>query len=229
MPSRALEHFAALPGGRVLATGFFNQQADRRAFVSDDGGETWRETARLPEPREGIPGDAWLAVIGEQSALAVGGRGIVYRTDDAGETWAIAGRTPVTASNMTSRMLMVGPEGRLYVGLLLAGTERAWAVRTVQPVVAVSSVPNPEASGARLRVSPNPGAGAVRIALRLDTPEAARLTVFDARGRAVHTEASGARGQHAWEVDTSAWAAGVYVARAEVGGEVVTAQLTVAR
>ena len=61
-PSRALEHLAVLPSGRLLATGYFSGEADNRAFVSDDGGATWRETARLPEPVEGIPGDAWLAV-----------------------------------------------------------------------------------------------------------------------------------------------------------------------
>ena len=119
-----------LRSGRILATGYFSGQADNRAFVSDDGGETWRETARLPEPVEGIPGAAWLAVVGERSALAVGGRGIVYRTDDAGETWSVVGRAPVTEGLMTSRELVIGPEGRLYAGLSWRGAaRRGWCGR----------------------------------------------------------------------------------------------------
>ena len=142
VPSRALEHLAVLPSGRLLATGYFSGEADNRAFVSEDGGATWRETARLPEPAEGIPGDAWLAVVGQRSALAVGGRGIVYRTDDAGETWSIVGRAPVTEGLMTSRELVIGPEGRLYVGLIVAGAgSRGWVVRTASAVVAEEPAP----------------------------------------------------------------------------------------
>ncbi|WP_179271189.1 hypothetical protein [Rubricoccus marinus] len=41
--------------------------------------------------------------------------------------------------------------------------------------------------------------------------------------------ASPARSEHAWEVDTSGWAAGVYVVRAETKDGAVSAGLTVAR
>ncbi|OZC01911.1 T9SS type A sorting domain-containing protein [Rubricoccus marinus] len=66
--------------------------------------------------------------------------------------------------------------------------------------------------------------------LDLGAPEAVTVTVFDARGRAVWASGAGpARGEHAWEIDASAWAAGVYVVRAEIGGGAVSARLTVAR
>ena len=227
---RALEHFALLPTGRLLATGYYAGGGTNLAFYSDDGGATWSESATaLREPADGIPGDAFLAVIGEETALAVGGRGIVYRTDDAGETWQIVGRVPIDHTSKTSRKLLVGPDEKLYVAIMRAGTDASWVVRTAQPIVAVAAESTPEASGARLRVTPNPASGAVRIALDLDTPEAATITVYDARGREVHTAASGARGTHAWEVDASAWAAGVYVAKAEAGGETVSQSFTVAR
>ncbi len=152
-------------------------------------------------------------------------RGVIVWSNDGGRTW----------QDLTGEGSGWGGHGVLDVelardGRIYAATQSGvW--RTVEAVsLPVSSEPEPPAaSGAALRVSPNPGAGAVRIALDLDTPEAAQLTVFDARGRAVHTEASGARTEHAWEVDTSAWAAGVYVARAEAGGAVTSARFTVAR
>ena len=51
----------------------------------------------------------------------------------------------------------------------------------------------PEASGARLRVEPNPASGAAAVRLVLPSPEASvRVSVFDARGREVAVLACGA-------------------------------------
>ncbi|WP_143536712.1 T9SS type A sorting domain-containing protein [Rubricoccus marinus] len=206
------------------------------ARVSDDGGDTWRQTAELwPYGAFGTCVD--LVDLGGGQAAAVMMRGPVWWTGDAGETWSLWAEWEELfppeehgpeVGNPRAQWAQAGPDGRLYVGVSSRGP--VWDKRTSVPVVAVAGEPPPrEASGARLRVSPNPASGAVRIALEVSTPEAATVTVYDARGREVHREASGARGDHAWEVDTRAWAAGVYTVRAEVGGEVLRARFTVAR
>ncbi len=155
----------------------------------------------------------------------------VLGSGDGGRTWKLLSREVDSSYDFSPRDMIVGPDGRLYVsGFGRPIPIEAPIYRTVDPVVAVANTPAPpEASGATLRVNPNPASGAARIALRLASPEAARLRVFDARGREVHAVASGARGTHDWEVSTAGWAPGVYIVRAEVGGEIVTAQLTIAR
>ncbi|HIG74385.1 MAG TPA: T9SS type A sorting domain-containing protein [Bacteroidetes bacterium] len=243
-PGWAVEHLAAFPAeaagsapgpfrGRLLATGYFANQPDRRAFVSDDGGETWRETARLPEPVEGIPGDAHLAAIGPSSALAIGGRGIVYRTDDGGETWAVVGRTPVTGSGMTSRRLLVGPKGRLYVALYHGGTTNAWVVRTSAAVtVAVSGEAAASAPGAiGLSVTPNPTRTHTTARWRQASAGETRVSVYDARGREVLVLADGHRpaGEQTAEFSTGTLAPGVYVVRVASAEGTASAPLTVAR
>ncbi|OZC01756.1 T9SS type A sorting domain-containing protein [Rubricoccus marinus] len=209
-----------------------------RVSVSDDGGETWQRGAGL------FPGDFRTCMevvdLGGGRAAAVMMRGPVWWTEDAGETWArwaeweeLVAPREVVGGDPRAFWALAGPDGRLYIGLSTPGGDKyVYDKRTSEPVTAwpVAGEPAPrEASGARLRVSPNPASGAVRIALELGTPEAVAVTVYDARGREVYREASGARGDHAWEVDTRAWAAGVYAVRAEVGGEVVSARLAVAR
>ena len=233
---RAVEHLAALPAdgpyaGRILATGFYNQQADRRAFYSDDGGETWAESAsRLPEPADGIPGDAFLAVVGPGSAFAVGGRGIIYRTDDGGGSWRVVGRAPVTESGMTVRELVVGPEGRLYVGLSLAGPARAWVVRTAETVVASAATP-PAAPDLSLAVEPNPSTRQTAARWRQASAGAARVSVFDARGREVLVVSEGhcPSGEHRVEVDASGLAPGAYLVRVVTPGGTASGRLSVVR
>ncbi|OZC03732.1 T9SS type A sorting domain-containing protein [Rubricoccus marinus] len=90
----------------------------------------------------------------------------------------------------------------------------------------------PEASGASIGVSPNPTSGATTVRLQLPSRQTdVRVSIFDARGREVTTLASDAResGAHVLAIDTSAWAAGVYIVRAEVGGVVASARFVVAQ
>ena len=220
--------------GRLLGAGISG------VTRSDDGGDTWRQTATI------LPYGAFATCVdvvdlGGGQAAAVMMRGPVWWTGDAGETWSLWAEweelfppeeQAAEEGNVRARWAQAGPDGRLYVGVSSSSWALpVWDKRTSVPVVAVAEEPAPrEASGARLRVSPNPTSGAVRIALEVGTPEAVAVTVYDARGRTVWASGAGpARGDHAWEVDTSGWAAGVYVVRAEIGGEVVSERLTVAR
>ena len=127
------------------------------------------------------------------------GTGGVYRTRDGGRTWE-----PITGvgsewGGYGVETALVGRDGRLYV----ATYGGVW--RTSEPLPVAAEAEPPEASGARLRVEPNPASGAVTIRLTLATPEAeVRVSVFDARGREVAVVASGARGAgvHVFAVDT---------------------------
>ena len=76
----------------------------------------------------------------------------------------------------------------------------------------------PDEASRLITVSPNPAARVVRI----ETPEAGRVSVFDALGREVASVAGGAG---AVEVDVSTWPPGVYVVRAAG----TSAQFVVAR
>lgn len=82
-----------------------------------------------------------------------------------------------------------------------------------------------------LRAWPNPASETVSVVLAL--PEAAdlRVSVHDALGREVARLQDGPAdaGRRVLSFDTSALPAGAYVVRADVGGEVQTARLTVVR
>ena len=137
---------------------------------------------------------------------------------------------PYTITYVKGALLDV--EGRLVVAAPGSGLDRRGGVyRTASPLP-VASEAVPEASGARLRVEPNPTSGATTVLLTLTSPEAeVRVSVFDARGREVAVLASGVRaaGTHAFAVGTSPLAAGVYVVRAVVGDAVASGRFTVAR
>ena len=79
--------------------------------------------------------------------------------------------------------------------------------------------------------APNPSAGGVRLAFTTPAPGPVRLAVHDVLGREVAVVADGERpaGEHAATWDASGAAAGVYVARLEAGGAVVTRTVTVVR
>lgn len=99
---------------------------------------------------------------------------------------------------------------------------------TPQPVTIlnggfVAADAGPDEASRRITVSPNPAARIVRI----ETLEAARVTVSDALGRRVAVFADVSAGEFA--VDVSAWPPGVYVVRAESPSGVISARLVVAR
>ena len=207
--------------------------------VSDDGGETWRRTQGL------WPGAFRTCVevvdLGGGRAAAVMMRGPVWGTADGGETWSRWGEhADFAVADARAWWAVVGPDGRLYVGVRGYSGGPAWEVRTAVPVAAVSSEPEGPGAPARgeglgVRVRPNPSQ-AGRVAVAWDAagldPELgrARVTVVDVRGRAVlSVEAAGGAGGGEAELDTSSLAAGVYAVRVEAAGVVGAARLTVAR
>jgi hypothetical protein len=94
--------------------------------------------------------------------------------------------------------------------------------------VGASDVPSALAVEA---VVPNPGADRVRVVYALPEAGAARVEVFDVRGRRVAVLADGTRsaGTHEATLDASALGAGVYVVRVVAGGAQAERQLTIAR
>ena len=201
-------------------------------FVSDDGGDSWRETFTIT----GDPNGAAYEVVdfGGGHAVLVMNGGHVWQTTDAGETWAVVGIVPGSlvdpgadlALNPRVSWGMRGPDGRLYVGgWRLGGANPGWAFRTVDPF-AVAGEAAPEAS-ARVGVSvrPNPAGGRVEVVLNVAEAGAARVVVVDALGREVAVVLNGAvsSGECVVSVETGTWPAGVYVVHASVGGQTASA------
>ena len=225
------ETLAVMPSGRVLLSGY-DPGGSRYAYASDDGGESWQAKQPLPEPADGIGDYTWLAVVGPRTAVAIGARGVVYRTDDDGETWAVVGRVPVTSDVLSSRHVLFGPEGRMYVALMRAGSEAtdAWVWRTAAPVLVSEAAAPQTASEVGVTVSPNPSRNAVTVSVALPSAGAVRVEALDGVGRRVAVLHEGAaRGDLSLDVDTSAWAPGVYVVRVTGDAVAAAAPFTVAR
>ena len=243
----AIQRVAAvgMPGGpagaqTVIAAGWTPGSPYARAWTSADDGATWGAPVLLRDVADGGVGyQSVQAVVplGGPTALLILGRGAIYRTDDAGATWALVGRAPIegeTAQEVADTYVItaeVGPDGRLYVAQLRIGCcYRAWVWRTAEPVVVASEGgPAPE-RGLSLSVAPNPARGAASLGLTLGRPSEARVVVYDLLGRAVavvHDGPLGA-GPHRLAL-TEASAPGVYVVRATAGGEAVTARLVLTR
>src|SRR5690606_34919409 len=132
-----------------------------------------------------------VLALGGPSAFVVLGRGTVYRTDDAGATWEAVGRAPEIAFLIHLSSAVVGPDGRLYVGLTENGPARGWVWRTAEVVtVAAEPGPEPEREGLGLEVRPNPFRGAATVTLTLARPSEVEVAVYDVLGRRVTTVAS---------------------------------------
>ena len=260
-PNRAFEKLALVrrpeahplgAGPRLLAAGN-GGGSSFSVWSSDDAGATWQFRAFTPEPIDGPGGGPQglfaLSETGEAdpgaggAAILVLGRGHLYRTDDGGETWAVAGRTPQTGERDEQGNTLgalvgtaeVGPDGHLYVGISWP-INRGWVWRTTEPL-AVADEAGPveagpvEAGKLDLVVRPNPASGRVEVVLSLAEAGSVRVTVVDALGREVTVVLNGAAGlgETVVDVETGAWPAGVYVVRAEASGCVVSARLVVAR
>jgi hypothetical protein len=132
-------------GGVVgVMGGYVSGQADARAWSSTDGGETWLPDGGGQHLLEGPPNNgspvAVLAV-GASSVLVVLGGGTVYRSDDAGQTWAAVGRAPEISTDIYMRAAALGPDGRLYVGLREIGPNgEGWVYRTAEVLTAAVGV-----------------------------------------------------------------------------------------
>ena len=205
--------------------------------VSDDGGDTWRNTAYLT----GDPNAYGSAVVdlGGGSAVVVMDGGHVWASSDGGASWHIEGIVPGALvdpnGSPTSgkvRWALRGPDSRLYVGgVRLGGSNPGWMFRTASPFVVAGAASPEVASGVSLSVRPNPAGASVSVFVTTQEPVEAVVVVLDAVGREVARLHAGplASGATALSVDTSGWATGVYVVRATVGGHTETARLVVAR
>ncbi len=215
-----------------------------RAWRTSDGGRSWSEPVPLPEPADGVGTSLTAGVValspgpdGLGRAITIGGRGIVRRTDDGGQTWAVIGRMPVRlggASHFT-RLLRLGPDGHLWVSTTMNGPEREWLYRSVEPAEAafvVAGESAPAGEGVRLDVRPNPSAGGVAVRLTLPAPTASVVaSVVDALGRRVGVLHDGplSAGAHELALTASALAPGVYVVQVRVRPEGGAAAWTAVR
>jgi hypothetical protein len=221
---------------RVVVGGYVSSQPDLRVWYSDDAGASWHPEGggtHLPEgPPLGVGNsDATVLSLGGPSALAVLGRGTIYRTDDAGETWEAVGRAPDIAGDVGLDTAALDGEGRLYVGLFQTGPSRGWTYRTAE--VVTTSAPGPEPTGAApltVAVHPNPSAGKATVAFTLGAPRRVEAVLYDVLGRRVAVLGGFfSPGAHAFPLDGSALPTGIYVVRLAAGGAVATRRVTFAR
>ena len=211
-------------GARALWLGYVSTQPHVRCWTSDDGGASWQDRGGLPQPDDGVGGSAaGVLNLGGASALAVLGRGILYRTDDGGQTWVVVGRTPDITSSVSVQTATLGPDGRLYIGLSHTGPTSAWAYRTQEvlgiPVTGEPAPPAPEGLGVTMQ--PNPLGTRGHVAVRLPEATDLRVVLFDLMGRqiAVLSEGRMEAGLHRVPLDVAALAPGVYVARVTTGSD----------
>ncbi len=213
------------------------------AYRTSDGGRTWSERYPLPVPDDGIGYGHIAGVValppgpdGLGRAVAVLGRGMVYRTLDGGQSWQAVARVPLSldGSNWAGYVLL-GPDGHLWLMISQAGPALMYVLRSNEPAtaaLAVAGEESPASGGARLDVRPNPSGGLVSVRLTLwQAVAAVRVSVFDARGRRVallHDGPLGA-GEQAFVLDTAGLPSGIYIVRAEGTGLTAAARLTVAR
>jgi hypothetical protein len=173
-----------------------------------------------------------MLALGGPSVLAVLGRGTIYRTNDAGETWAAIGRAPDINEDIFLAAAALGPDGRLYAGLAEGGLERGWVYRTAEVVTASEPSIEPSAEEAlRVEVHPNPADGTATAAFTLREPSEVEAVLYDELGRRVavlHKGPMGA-GEHPLPLYRGALPAGVYVVRVAAGGAVVARTVTLIR
>jgi hypothetical protein len=151
----------------------------------------------------------------------------VYASGDRGRTWAGTGQIDAEAevgNPVRLREVIVGPEGRLWLGMTqgTGGPGLTGGVfRTVEPVFPVSAEggPEPGKPGAELGTPyPNPSSGAVTVPLVLPEAAEVRVVVYDVLGRQVAMLAEGQTeaGRRELTLDGRALPAGLYVVRATV-------------
>ena len=160
----------------------------------------------------------------------------VWLSGDGGRSWRLVWDVDgPDVHEDTIYDIKVGPDGRLYAAVTSVQTggadERGGVYRTVSPVVAAEGSPWVAASRLGVSVRPNPAGASASVVVTSAAPRDAVVTVVDATGREVVRLHDGplASGESLFALDTSGWAAGVYVVRATVGDQTTTARLVVAR
>jgi hypothetical protein len=225
-------------GYSAVMAGRISGQADSRVWVSENGGETWRPDGggvHIPEgPPFGVGGGAHAVLpLGGQSAFVVLGRGTIYRTDDAGQTWEAVGRAPEISEDVGLHAAVLSLDGRLYVGLFDVGVARGWVYRTAEVVTASEpSVPEPAEDVLRVEVHPNPADDTATVTITLRTPAEVRAVLYDALGRQAAVLVSGrfAAGRHEIALDGSGLLPGVYILEVGTGdGQVEAEKITLVK
>jgi photosystem II stability/assembly factor-like uncharacterized protein len=213
-------------GFRVLAAGVDQTQPFVRIWSSDDAGVTWSTGVPLPD---GAGGPEALLALGGFSALAVLGGGTVHLSEDGGSTWQLVGQTPVDSTVTRLAGATLGPDGRLYVGLVQAGPGQAWVYRTAGVVVGAEPRAAEEGAGLRLEVRPNPSTGAVVIGVTLPAASAVRAAVYDVHGRELARFIDGhvGAGRHDFTLTRSGLSSGTYVLRVETPAGTASQRFTV--
>ena len=209
-----------------------------RVFQTTDGA-TWTDVGPAPDTQ--VPGWDGVDLVAIPGGLvaAYGNGAEAWLSGDGGRTWRSVFDSDGPGADDSQEQvtdLDVGPDGRLYLGVLSSRTqdaaERGGVYRTTGPLFAVAGeAPPAGAQGLGVSVRPNPSGRRTEIVLTLAEAQPVRVSVFDALGREVAVMLDGAVGvgERVVGVDTSAWPAGVYVVRASVGGRTVSARLVVAR
>lgn len=217
-----------------------------RAWRTSDGGRTWSLSVALPQPYDGVGAAGVAGVIGLLPgpdglgrALAVLGRGLVYRTTDGAQTWEAIGRLPVVVGQGGSHRTvhaLLGPDGHLWVATSRNGStyDNAFVFRSAEPAEAafpVASEDDPESGGVRLNVRPNPSDGLTTVHLSSVAPGTSMtVEVYDAIGRLVISLHEGPMvGGTSFALDSSRWPVGAYLVRAEGGGHTMSTRFVVAR
>ncbi len=226
----------------AVAVGIATQVPGVRAWRTNDGGRTWSEAVALPEPDDGVGTSLSAGVValppgpdGLGRAITIGGRGIVRRTVDGGQTWDVIGRLPVRlgGASHVARLVRLGPDGHLWVSTTINGPEREWLYRSTKPAAVafvVAGEPPPSgAPGFGVSVRPNPARGVAEVTLLPGASGRVVVTVLDALGREMARREADAASEPSLTVDTGSWPAGVYTVRAATGAGVATARLTVVR
>jgi len=231
------------PPGTLYAQ--VNGTATGTVWESTDGA-VWTEVGQIP----GIGGGgANMAVAGDAAG------GVLYAADDGGtediqvyaswdrgQTWIGTGQIDAeeeVGNPVRLQELIVGPEGRLWLGMTqgTGGPGLTGGVfRTVAPVFPVSAEEGPEGAPGKRTAElgaayPNPSSGAVTIPFVL--PEAAEVSVsvFDVLGRRVAVLADGRleAGRRELTLDGAKLPAGLYVVRASGDRFTTTRHLTITR
>ncbi|HEX8298639.1 MAG TPA: T9SS type A sorting domain-containing protein, partial [Rubricoccaceae bacterium] len=156
---------------------------------------------------------------------------------DAG-TEVVIGGTPYTVARVKGRTSLANVPPPAYIAGIGEAERPVGAFQTsrfefarvrgveygARPVSGESGAP--AAAAFALAATPNPTAGALRLALTLPEAQTVTAEAFDALGRRVWQQTAAlAAGSQTLTVDASAWAPGVYVLRATAGRASATARI----